>query len=102
MPGIAGIISSRPAAGCERVVTAMLATMRHERFYESGTCSAEEMGVYAGWTAHPRSFASRQSVASGPPHLTTVLSGDCVGTAAETDLAVAYLERGDDFVRELN
>ena len=27
---------------CERMVTAMIATMRHEPFYESGRCNAPE------------------------------------------------------------
>ncbi len=102
MPGIAGIISSRPAAECERLVTGMVAAMSHEPFYESGTCSARDIGVYAGWTAHPRSLAARESAAAKPPHLMWVLAGECVGAPDETDLAAMYATRGDSFVRELN
>lgn len=102
MPGIAGIISSGPGADCERLLSAMIATMRHEPFYESGIYSARDIGVYAGWTAHPRSFAARASAAPRPPHLMCVLAGECVGTAEETDLAAIYTRHGDNGVRELN
>jgi asparagine synthase (glutamine-hydrolysing) len=102
MPGIAGIISSGPGADCEGLLSAMIATMRHEPFYESGVYSAPDIGVYAGWTAHPRSFAARASAAPRPPHLMCVLSGECVGTAEETDLATIYTKHGDSGVRELN
>ncbi len=49
MPGIAGVISRRPPAECERIVSAMVRTMVHEPFYRSGTHFAPELGVYGGW-----------------------------------------------------
>jgi asparagine synthase (glutamine-hydrolysing) len=104
MPGIAGVISSKSAGECERMVTAMIATMKHEPFYESGACSAPAMGVYAGWTAHPRSFAARESAAGQPPNrdLMWVWSGECAGETVGVDIATSYIRLGDGFVRELN
>src|SRR5262245_25144322 len=102
MPGIAGIIRARPAAECERMVTTMIATMRHEPFYESGAAFAGDLGVYLGWTAHPRSFAARECTAAKPPHLMSALAGECVGGAPKTDIAALYTELGDGFVRALN
>src|SRR5687767_15954761 len=104
MPGIAGVISSKSAGECERMVTAMIATMKHEPFYESGACSAPAMGVYAGWTAHPRSFAARESAAGQPPNrdLMWVWSGECAGETVGVDIATSYIRLGDGVVRELN
>jgi asparagine synthase (glutamine-hydrolysing) len=102
MPGIAGIIGPKPAGECERAVTSMIAAMRHEPFYESGTYLAPEMGVYAGWTAHPRSFAARESAAGTPPHLAWMLSGECVSDAGGADIGMSYARLGDGFVRTLN
>jgi hypothetical protein len=46
MPGIVAIISrNKPPGECQRLVQAMLASMKHERFYESSTCSVLEAGV---------------------------------------------------------
>ena len=84
------------------MVAAMVATMQHESFYESGACSAPEIGVYAGWTAHPRSFAAQRSAADGPPDLVWAWSGECVGEAGGADIANSYARLGDGFVRELN
>jgi hypothetical protein len=36
----------------------MLASMKHERFYEAETCRVPEVGAFGGWVAHPSSFAA--------------------------------------------
>ena len=104
MPGIAGVIGSKPADECTRVVEAMIASMRHESFYESGACSVPALGVYAGWTAHPRSFAARESANGTLPAHDPMLvwSGECAGDAGGHDFAESYVRLGDGFVRELN
>ena len=38
----------------------MVSSVQHEDFYASGTYFLEQMGVYAGWTAHEESFAAEQ------------------------------------------
>ncbi|MGH7950544.1 MAG: asparagine synthase-related protein [Limisphaerales bacterium] len=48
MPGIAGIISQKPAAECSARLRRMLEAMCHETFYLSGTHCVPEMGIYAG------------------------------------------------------
>ena len=77
MPGIAGIISHDPPADCRRLVTHMLRTMMHERFYASGACFAPEIGVYAGWVAHPGSFAARESSRGAVQKIGLALAGEC-------------------------
>jgi asparagine synthase (glutamine-hydrolysing) len=51
MPGIAGLVSARPAEDCVPLVERMLASMHHESFYTSGTYSAPDLNVFAGWMA---------------------------------------------------
>jgi asparagine synthase (glutamine-hydrolysing) len=48
MPGITGIVSKRPAEDCQRLSQAMVTSMEHESFYDSGMYSTPEMGIYAG------------------------------------------------------
>jgi asparagine synthase (glutamine-hydrolysing) len=77
MPGIAGIISRRPAADCERAVKSMVAIMRHESFHTTGTFSAPELGVFAGWVAQENSFADKQVFQNETKDIALVFSGEC-------------------------
>src|SRR5689334_15380418 len=49
MPGIAGVISARPAEICHGLVEQMISSMQHERFHVAGKYSAPELGVFVGW-----------------------------------------------------
>jgi asparagine synthase (glutamine-hydrolysing) len=77
VPGIAGIITRSNASDTRRLVASMLDSMMHERFYESGTCSVPEVGVCAGWVAHPGSFAARESTAGAADEVSLLLAGEC-------------------------
>jgi asparagine synthase (glutamine-hydrolysing) len=59
MPGIVGLITKKPKRQAERELQAMLAALRHETFYETGTFIAEAAGVYVGW-------AEREGTSSRP------------------------------------
>src|SRR3979490_1178691 len=105
MPGIVGIISrQKPSAECSRLVTAMLACMKHERFYETGTSFVPEMGVYGGWVAHKGSYASRQPARGRDEGVTVLFSGECFNPGVDSgdDVRELYLRSGDRFVGELN
>jgi asparagine synthase (glutamine-hydrolysing) len=114
MPGIAGIISDRPAADCQRLVSAMTRSMGHERFYESGICAVPEMGLYAGWTAHEGSFAARQNACRERTDVALVFTGECFGAddahgnspnehgAGAADIVNAFERSGDRFITTLN
>src|SRR5438067_11592413 len=78
MPGVVGIISHRPPEGCETLVRSMVASMKHEGFYVSGTYSAPSIGVYAGWVAHENSFAADQVFFNEQHDIALVLSGECL------------------------
>jgi asparagine synthase (glutamine-hydrolysing) len=77
MPGIAGIITSERRTDCERLVNAMLASMRLETFYVSGTHFSRDMDIYAGWVAHKNSFAASQVFFNEEQDIALILSGEC-------------------------
>ena len=57
MPGIVGLITKRPRQWAEPQLLRMVAALRHESFYWTGTWIDESLGVYAGWTVIEDSFA---------------------------------------------
>jgi asparagine synthase (glutamine-hydrolysing) len=77
MPGIAGIISRKPAAESARLVKTMVASMRHESFYATGNFAAPELGVCAGWVAHENSFAAKQVFYNEQKDIALIFSGEC-------------------------
>ena len=77
MPGIAGIISRKPAAECAHAVQAMVATMRHENFHTTGTFSVPELGVFAGWVVAENTFADHQVFQNEQKDIALVFAGEC-------------------------
>jgi asparagine synthase (glutamine-hydrolysing) len=57
MPGIVGLITQKPRDWAESQLVRMVASMRHEPFYVSGTWIDESLGIYVGWVARKDSFA---------------------------------------------
>ena len=102
MPGIVGIIGPKPAAESQHLVRTMVAGMMHEPFYECGTRSVPELGVYAGWTAHAGSFASRECRDNARPDVTALMAGECVADTGWPRIHSLYREQGDRFVSRLN
>jgi asparagine synthase (glutamine-hydrolysing) len=51
MPGIVGLITKQPRARAERQLQQMVAFLKHESFYSSGTWIDEELGAYIGWVS---------------------------------------------------
>lgn len=76
MPGIAGIITKKPAPWAEQRVSRMLATQRHESFYTCGTWKDESLGIYVGWTALQSSFAAEMPLVNECGDVTLVFSGE--------------------------
>ena len=110
--------ANRPAAECQRLVKAMVASMKHEPFYTAGTFCAPELGAYAGWVAHEASFAAKQSVFGEQKDTALILSGECYfdaeaakepgrngdGTAKQGGARLVHLyeEQGENFIEKLN
>jgi asparagine synthase (glutamine-hydrolysing) len=102
MPGIAGIISQRPPAECERLVQAMTKSMVHEKFYLSGTYSAPDLGVYAGWVALDQSFAAVQPFTNQREDIALLFSGECFFDDKQDSLIALYEREGEGFFEKLN
>ncbi len=95
----------------------MVSSVQHEDFYASGTYFLEQMGVYAGWTAHEESFAAEQVFFNEQRDVALILSGECFvdpearsglrrkGHKLETNndwVAHLYEEQGEQFFENLN
>jgi asparagine synthase (glutamine-hydrolysing) len=118
MPGIVGLLSPRPPAECQRLVEQMLGCMQHETFYTSGSYSAPDLGVFAGWVALEGSFSDCQPILSERGDVALLFSGECFSrhaTGVELDrsdhrreldnaewLVQLYEQRGDHFFTNLN
>jgi asparagine synthase (glutamine-hydrolysing) len=116
MPGIVGIISRRPAEQCHTVIKAMLASMKHEPIYTSGTYSVPEMGVFTGWIALDGSFASDQVFFNKDKNIALVWAGECfvdstsspamrengANNNGEDNIVRLYERKGSRFVGDLN
>jgi asparagine synthase (glutamine-hydrolysing) len=118
MPGIVGIVSRRPPEECKSLVKAMVSSMEHESFYDSGVYSAPEMGIYAGWVAYENSIAAGQPFFNERRDVVLLLSGECfvdpetrtglrqkgheLDQAPGSCLVHLYEEEGNRFFENLN
>jgi asparagine synthase (glutamine-hydrolysing) len=110
MPGIAGLISKRPSDECRRLVEQMLSCMKHEPFYTSGTCSAPELGVFAGYVALEGAFADCQPIVNEREDIFLLFAGECFTDPGSTMplqrrghwLIRLYEEQGERFFVGLN
>jgi asparagine synthase (glutamine-hydrolysing) len=104
MPGIVGIISREPPDVCRRRLVAMRDSMLHESCYVSATVDAPEMGAYAGWVAHPDSFAAVESGTDGTGAINLAFAGECFqeSSGSPGSLLRLYDRLGDNWVSELN
>jgi asparagine synthase (glutamine-hydrolysing) len=118
MPGLVGIISRERAADHAVDLAAMLQSMKHEPFYDSGMYLAPEMGIYAGWVAHEISFAAGQPFFDEKRDIALLFSGECfadpetfaelgqkgheLGEAVGSWLVHLYEGEGAQFFEKLN
>lgn len=100
------------------MVKAMVATMKHEAFYASGTHSVPEMGIHAGWVTQENSFAAGQPLVNEQQDIVLIFFGECfldaqlgvelrrkghnVGTSQASWLVHLYEQEGEAFFETLN
>jgi len=65
-----------PREWAEPQLLRMVEALRHESFYEIGTCIDESLGVYAGWAALKNSLADRMPVLNEGGDVSLVFSGE--------------------------
>jgi asparagine synthase (glutamine-hydrolysing) len=118
MPGIAGIIGKGSAEENRAAIEAMVRCMQHERFYVSGTCANEEIGLWVSWTCLGGSFADCLPVWDEGKQICLIFSGEVFPDREEIEFLksrghqfqsgnVSYMvhlyeEIGPDFVKKLN
>jgi asparagine synthase (glutamine-hydrolysing) len=76
MPGLVGLITKMPRPRAEAELLRMLATLKHESFYVSGTRIDESLGLYIGWVARQGSFAEKMPLRNERGNLVLVFSGE--------------------------
>src|SRR5262245_33235492 len=76
MPGIVGVISGGSPAAARRELQTMIAKLRHEPFYVSGTWIDESLGVYVGWVARKNSFSDRMPICNERGDVVLIFSGE--------------------------
>jgi len=76
LPGLVGLITKEPQAAAEQQLLAMVKCLRHEPFYNCGTWSDPDQGVYVGWVARRGSFADGMPVRNEDGQITLFFSGE--------------------------
>jgi asparagine synthase (glutamine-hydrolysing) len=76
MPGIVGLITAKPREWAEPQLVRMVASLRHESFYESDTWINEQLGVYVGWVARKNSFSSGMPLCNESGDRVLIFSGE--------------------------
>src|SRR4029077_15573765 len=84
-------------AVAERQLVDMVNSMRHESFYNWGTWSDPEQGLYFGWVARRGSFADGMPVKSEDGGTSLVFSGE---EFPEPGLKSSLRQRGHQFSNE--
>ena len=94
MPGIFGLITSKPREWAEPQLLRMLKILRHESFFVTGTWIDEKAGIYVGWTARENSFSDGMPVQNERGDTTLVFSGE---EYPEPHTIQSLKERGHQF-----
>lgn len=118
MPGIAGIISKTHPENNQIDIKAMISSMSHELFYNTGTWVNDNLGVYAGWVCHQGSFSDCMPVWNEKKNIVLIYFGENFTDLDYFDKLKAwhhkfdrtnasylihmYEEKGIDFLPELN
>jgi len=76
MPGIVGLITRMPREWAEQELLRMVATMRHESFYQTGTWMDESLGVHVAWVERKNSFAEGMPLRNERGDVVLVFSGE--------------------------
>lgn len=97
MPGIVGLITKLPRAVAEEQLLEMVKSLRHEPFYNCGTWSDPEQGIYVGWVARRGSFADGMPVRSEDGRINLFFAGE---EFPEPGLKRELRQRGHSFSDE--
>lgn len=106
MPGILGLVTRLPQRDAEPLFRAMIATLRHEPFYEVRSWTDPAAGVYVGWSSRSGSAGPAMPATTADGNVTLVFSGeDFSASGSPQDGASDLLESAatdSRFPRNLN
>src|SRR5216684_70334 len=91
MPGIVGLITKMRRELAEHQLRTMLATLRHEPFYVTGTWCDESLGVYVGWAALKDSLSDGMPLSNETGNAVLIFLGE---DHPEPGTAARLKERG--------
>lgn len=118
MPGLVGLLTSKPSGNEASLLQAMLDAMLHETFYRHGSYACAENNCFIGYVAIRDSFADCMPIFNEKRDIILFLTGEVYadkGVASElrthghefspdnaSYLVHQYEEKGEDFFQELN
>ena len=108
MPGIVGIIGNGPRGKYEGDLKLMIESMMHEPFYRHGSYVNDVLGVYAGWTCHPDSYADCMPAMNEKKDVLLLFAGEDFSDQSVLDnhrasaLLQRYENEDEKFLRGLN
>jgi asparagine synthase (glutamine-hydrolysing) len=117
MPGFVGLVGNIRREEAELRVEQMLDALTHTPSFRRGLYSNEELGLYAGWVAHPGSYSDNMPVCTRDKEISLLLSGEiftspdqlrtlsAIHNFGESDasrLVYLYEDLGDRFYEQLN
>ena len=76
MPGIAGIVTTRPQETCGSTLTRMVSSLQHQRSDESALYSLPEFGAHIGMTSHAGSSSACVPIQNEDGQLALFLTGE--------------------------
>jgi asparagine synthase (glutamine-hydrolysing) len=76
MPGLVGLITKMPRPRAEQELGRMVAALRHESFYQTGTWIDEGLGLYVGWVERAGGFADAMPLANEQGNVALIFSGE--------------------------
>ena len=94
MPGIVGLITRMPREEAQRELLLMVAALRHEEFYVTGTWSDESSGIYVGWIARDGSFSDGMPLRNERGDVVLTFAGE---EFPEPGTSQRLKERGHEF-----
>ena len=106
MPGLVGLITKMPRNDAEAKVLRMVAALRHEPTYSTGTWCDEALGLYIGWAERDTSICTGMPIESEHRELSLFMSGEVMTEAGELPAKGSHLiakaENDPCFPKRLN
>ena len=75
VPGLFGVITKRPLDEAKAEIDRMLACVKHESFYTTGSFAMEPQGLYIGWAVQQGSFSDCMPIIDSAHDRTMFFSG---------------------------